>query len=183
MPIKLIIAGSRTVDPSVAEIDAELFKLELGWADRPRTVEVFRELISEVICGCAGGADKAGRRWAEAREIPVHPEPITEEDIRQWGKYVGPRMRNRRMAQRGDVAVIFWDGESGGSADMCTRMVARRKFVEVVPTKRAVKRPRPAKPVGGSPPANTKPSDVTPVCCDRFVNGDGVHETACRRHG
>lgn len=178
MPIKLIIAGSRTVDPSVSEIDEELFKLELGWADRPRTVEVFRDLISEVICGGAGGADKAGRRWAEAREIPVHPEPITEQDIRQWGKYIGPRMRNRRMAERGDVAVIFWDGQSGGSADMCTRMVARRKFVEVVPTKRAVRSSR-----ARVAEKTTAPLPVTPVCCERFVNGDGVHDVGCRRHG
>ncbi len=63
----------------------------------------------------------------------MHREPIITDDIDRWGKYVGPRMRNRRLAERGDAALIFWDGVSGGSADMCTRMVARDKPVRVIP--------------------------------------------------
>ena len=175
MPISLIIAGSRTVDPSVSDIDAELFKIDIGWGEFPRDVGSFKQIVREVIDGGARGADRAGRRWAEERGIPVHSEPVTRQDIQQHGAYLGPKMRNRRMAERGDIAVVFWDAESGGTADLVTRMVVRRKFVEVVPTRKS-KRSR-----ARQPPVSA--ADATPICCDRFVHGDGVHEAGCRRHG
>lgn len=123
----VIIAGSRTVSPTVEEIDAAILKLDpsrLLWVPADWT---------EVVCGMAPGADLAGRAWAEARGKQVFREPITTEDIRVHGKYLGPRMRNRRMSQRADAALIFWDGVSGGSSDMCARMVARDKPVRVIP--------------------------------------------------
>lgn len=133
--IKLVIAGSRTVDPTVETIDAEVLKLPIDWQGYLPTPENFRKVIGEVIDGDADGGDRAGRRWADARGIPVHHEPITPEDVRLWGKYVAPKMRNRRMSERGDIGLVFWDGKSNGATDFVTRMVLRRKHVEVVPTK------------------------------------------------
>ena len=126
----VIIAGSRTVSPEIEEIDEAIGKLR---------DERFRDLAvwSEVVCGCAPGADRAGERWAEARKINLHHEPITRQLIERHGKYLAPKMRNRAMAERGDYAIVFWDGTSGGSADMVCRMVARGKPVEVVPWKKA----------------------------------------------
>lgn len=123
----VIIAGSRTVSPTVEEIDAAIVKLDPGgllWVPADWT---------EIVCGMAPGADLAGKAWAEARGKVVHRDPITTEDIRVHGKYVGPRMRNRRLAERGDAALVFWDGISGGSADLVARMVARDKPVRVIP--------------------------------------------------
>lgn len=122
--MKLVIAGSRTVHPSIEEIDAGTALLGVG--------SIF--FVDEVICGGANGADACGAEWAIIRSIAIHYEPITKEDIATHGKYLGPRMRNRRMAERGDVALVFWDGKSAGSADMVTRMVARKKPVVVIPT-------------------------------------------------
>lgn len=128
----VIIAGSRTVSPSVEEIDEVLARMfENSHAMREP------EKWTEVVCGCARGADRAGQRWAEAKGIDLHHEPITADLIKQYGKYLAPKMRNRRMAERGDAAIVFWDGTSSGSADMVCRMVARGKPVEVVPTKKA----------------------------------------------
>lgn len=168
MPFKIAIVGSRTVDPSVETIDVEVRRLltwmrsrpdgELGstgshGAFRPdfeipgSHIEAefdLKSAIVELVYPCASGGDAAGKRWADAREIPVHREPITEEDIRVHGKYLGPRMRNRRVAERADIAVAFWDGRSGGTADFVCRMVARLKPVSVVPT-RPTRRPRVAR--------------------------------------
>lgn len=83
-------------------------------------------------------ADACGSLWARHHQIPLHHEPIVPADIAEHGKYLGPRMRNRRMAERGDVLLAFWDGVSGGTSDMVCRMVARGKPVRVVPY-----RPRP----------------------------------------
>lgn len=123
----VIIAGSRTVSPTVDEIDAAIVKLPAGdllWVPGEWT---------EIVCGCAPGADRAGEAWAKAKGIAIHYEPITEELVRLHGKYLAPKMRNRAMAVRGDAAIVFWDGTSGGSADMVCRMVARDKPVAVVP--------------------------------------------------
>ncbi len=130
MLTSVIIAGSRTVSPSVEEIDeaiSKLFNAELwsaGW-------------WTEVVCGCAPGGDRAGERWAKAKNIAVHHEPITEELVKQYGKWLAPKMRNRRMAERAGGALVFWDGTSSGSADMVCRMVARGKPVEVIPWPKA----------------------------------------------
>jgi hypothetical protein len=140
--LQLVIAGSRTVFPTIEMVDEAVranFAHELGRDHDPRTY------IAEVIDGGADGGDRSGREWANAHGIPVHPEPITDADWK-LGKFVGPRMRNRRMADRGDAALIWWDGLSGGSSDMCTRMVARRKPVVVIPTLKRPKEPRRARP-------------------------------------
>lgn len=136
----VIIAGSRTVWPTVDEIDSAIAKLDpsgLLWVPADWT---------EIVCGMAPGADLAGKAWAEARGKAVHREPITTADIDVHGKYVGPRMRNRRMGERADAAILFWDGVSGGTADMAIRMLARHKPVEVIPwhrrrSKKALARP------------------------------------------
>lgn len=127
--MRLIIAGSRTVAPDVTEVDA-------AFADSPFNVD----LVTEVVRGGASGADRAGEEWAKARSLPVHYEPVTDADYAAHGKYSGPRYRNRRMAEIADAALIFWDGMSAGSADMAIRMIARKKPVHVVPTKRAPRR-------------------------------------------
>jgi hypothetical protein len=128
--MKLVIAGSRTVSPTIEDIDAALTGILFeGGID-----------VTEVICGDAAGADTCGALWARSRSIPLHHEPVTPEDYAQHGRYLGPKMRNRRMAERGDAALIFWDGLSGGSADMACRMLARDKPVRVVPYKARSKR-------------------------------------------
>jgi hypothetical protein len=129
----VIIAGSRTLLPSVDEIDAALKRIPaagLLWVP---------EDWEEIVCGMASGADLAGKAWAEAKGKRVHCEPVTQDDYDQHGGALGPKMRNRRMAERADGAIIFWDGRSGGSADMCCRMVARDKPVAVIPWPRRVR--------------------------------------------
>lgn len=131
--MKLIIAGSRTVSPTIDDIDAAFDDLVIVRMD-----------VREVICGDAAGADTAGARWAQARGVLIHHEPVTQADYETHGRYLGPKMRNRRMAERGDGLIAFWDGTSRGTADMVTRMVARGKPVRVVPMKAAARSRRSA---------------------------------------
>lgn len=123
---RIIIAGSRTVDPSIDDIDRAIRAIDPGlllW--RP-------DDWTEVICGKAKGADLAGARWARAKGKTVHEEPITAADVKRWGKYLAPKARNHRMAVRADAALIFWDRKSGGSADMAARMLLLQKSVRVI---------------------------------------------------
>ena len=52
--LKLIIAGSRSLNPTIAQIS-----------------RLITELPSLVICGCADGVDKAGCAWARHFSVPV----------------------------------------------------------------------------------------------------------------
>lgn len=136
--IRLIIAGSRTVSPTIADIDREVralvedeWGLELDDYDHHGGPLPF---VLEVISGRSpgGGADLAGEAWAKHRGIPVHPEPITEEDVRRWGKYLAPKARNGRMAERATHALCFWDRASNGTTDMHARMGIRGKPSRIV---------------------------------------------------
>lgn len=134
--MRLIIAGSRSLAPTIEHVEdgvRQLVGLLLGDENKPETE------ISEVINGGAKGPDLAGAVWARIRGIPVHDEPITADDVRRWGKFVAPKIRNARMAERADCALIFWDGTSNGSTDMAMRMLTRAKLVHpvcMVPPKR-----------------------------------------------
>jgi len=123
----IIIAGSRTVSLSPAEIDAAIQRID------PSGLLWVPSEWSEVVCGMARGADLSGMEWALRCGISVHRDPVTGEDYATHGRYIAPKVRNRRMAERADAAVLFWDGWSGGTADMCIRMVARGKPVAVIP--------------------------------------------------
>lgn len=102
--MKLIIAGSRTIT------DGFVFTkgLDAFWALASSVV------VSEVVCGMAGGVDEMAFEWATARRIPVkkfHPSWST------FGLAAGP-IRNRQMAEYADALLLIWDGKSKGSASM-----------------------------------------------------------------
>lgn len=142
MSVILAIVGSRGVFPSIGEIDLEVERLPLPWNGDGPGPEAFKRVISAVIDGGADGGDYAGRLWAQDRGIPVIDEPITAEDIRRSNKYVAPKHRNARVADRATLGLAFWDGLSSGTPDFVTRMQLREKFVRVVPSKRVPGRPK-----------------------------------------
>lgn len=159
--MKLVIAGSRTLHPTIEQVDAGVCELTAripGDSDENQ--------VTEVICGDAHGSDNAGALWAHARGIPVHHEPITAADVQRYGKYVAPKIRNARMADRGDLALVFWDGTSNGATDMAMRMLTRGKLVHPVCMTPA-KRERRAAP---------------PVCCKRYAE-DQTHDLGCKVGG
>lgn len=121
---RLIIAGSRTLDPTVDELNALIAK--------PPAV---------VICGCAEGADRAGFRWARKNSVSVEFFPAWPKQ-REWalanalssetiysfplmGGSIAGSIRNEQMGRRATAAVLWWDGASPGTksmADICNRL-------------------------------------------------------------
>jgi len=79
--------------------------------------------IDEVVSGCAVGADSLGEYWAEMNSIPVKKFPAPWD---QYGKAAGA-IRNVRMAEYADAAIVVWDGVSKGSKHMIKEMHDRRK--------------------------------------------------------
>lgn len=107
--MKTIIAGSRDFN------DYELVeKTLLKYSD-----------ITEIVSGCARGADSLGERFALEHSIPIKKFPA---DWNAYGKLAG-YLRNEQMAYYGDRLIAFWDGQSKGTKHMID--LARKVGLEV----------------------------------------------------
>ena len=121
---KLIIAGSRSLNPTIAQLS-----------------RLITEPPSLVICGCADGVDKAGYAWARHCSVPVEFFPAWPAQ-REWAlgcaltsEKVHPcpstrdrsagYIRNEAMSKAATSAVLLWTGESPGTKlmlDICRRL-------------------------------------------------------------
>lgn len=100
--LKVIVAGSRTFNhPRLLDKVLNQYRL-------------FQFNFSELIHGGARGADTLAMLWAEEKEIPVRCFPA---DWDKYGKKAG-YIRNKQMAEYGEVLIAFWDGESKGTRMM-----------------------------------------------------------------
>jgi hypothetical protein len=111
--VKVVVAGSR------------------GFGDWPllcRELDRRRERITELVSGTARGADLLGERWAAERGVFVRRFPA---DWRLHGQRAG-FVRNREMAVYCDAAVLFWDGQSRGTAMMLALLRGLRRPVGLV---------------------------------------------------
>lgn len=87
-----------------------------------------KDIIDEVVCGEAQGADIDGKNWAEKNGIPV------KSFFAQWDKYgkaAGP-IRNKEMAEYADYLIAFWDGKSRGTKNMIEEMKKLGKHGKVI---------------------------------------------------
>lgn len=110
--MKLIIAGSRCFN-NMYILDKYIHK----------SYSVFE--IEEVVSGTARGADQVGERWAKLNKIKVKQFPANWD---KYGKSAGYK-RNIQMAEYGDQLVVFWDGNSVGTAMMIT--IARKRLMPI----------------------------------------------------
>lgn len=107
MTLKLIIAGSRNIT------DAKAVRRRIH-----DLLSVFDLQPSEIVSGTAVGPDKIGETYADIYSMPIKRMPA---DWNTHGKAAGP-IRNRKMAEYADMAIVFWDGESRGSLNMINEM-------------------------------------------------------------
>lgn len=99
--MKVAIVGSRTFS------DYELLSEYMDWLNQ-------NDVIKEVVCGLAKGADTLGEQWAQERGILV---TYFKPDWNTHGKKAGI-LRNQDMADYADKVVAFWDGKSRGTKHM-----------------------------------------------------------------
>lgn len=126
--MKLIIAGPRKFE----DYDTLLFAVESSPFSH----------ITEVVCGCAPGADRLGHRWAREVGIPVifmpgwayqttwakqniHLGEILLADFDEYGNHAG-MLRNAQMGDYADAAVVI-DAGTSGSSHMIQKMKDRSK--------------------------------------------------------
>lgn len=114
--MKLIIAGSRHLDIPTSDIDRYVREA------------AFEDPVTEVVCGMARGVDYTGYLWARFNGIPIAEFEANWEGERLAA---GP-IRNRRMAQYADCALVILEGVSKGSRNMIKEMAKLKKRVHVV---------------------------------------------------
>lgn len=102
LAMKVIVAGSR---------DFKDYALLKEFLDK---LVIFRSDFAEIVSGTASGADKLGERYAQEHNLAIKRFPA---DWEKYGKAAG-HIRNRQMAKYADACVVFWDGQSKGSANM-----------------------------------------------------------------
>lgn len=128
--MKVVIAGTRYVDP-VSKIPFDDYGLVI------QAVQRSGYTIKEVVSGQAIGVDKLGEMWAQANDCEIRYMPVTPQEWTKYGKAAGP-MRNRRMAEYCDAAVIIWDGVSPGTRNMIDEMIRVKKPYYIGMTKSTV---------------------------------------------
>jgi len=79
--------------------------------------------ITEVVSGCASGADQEGELWAKSAGIPIKHFPA---NWSKYGKSAGP-IRNREMANYADAVILF----KGGSGTKNMLEEARAKGLKI----------------------------------------------------
>lgn len=111
--MKLVIAGTRTLNPSIDDINSYLQQHNLS------------SIRFEVVSGKAMGVDTAGEKFARYYNLKVHDFPA---DWEKFGRAAGP-IRNKLMAEFADALLVIWDGKSAGSRNMKTIMTNMGKPV------------------------------------------------------
>ncbi len=115
---KLLIAGSRNLKPAPEEFDAAVKLLD-------PTNQRF-----EVITGGARGVDTAGAWWAA---ISGHIDHTVHADWDKHGKKAGYIRNAEMVAMEPDYAIIFWDGQSRGTAHTLNLIKqTKAKYVVVI---------------------------------------------------
>lgn len=128
--MRLIIAGSRNIRPSVSFLDGVIYDL------------LSKETVTEVVSGGCKGVDEMGEYWAKNlnHDMYLQLEIPVKKFLPNWdlhGKAAGP-LRNKEMADYGDALLLIWDGESRGSLSMKKEMLKLEKPIYEVILKRSV---------------------------------------------
>lgn len=114
-PLRIIVAGGR------------------DFSDYDKMCSVLDPFIGEevdkvkIISGGAQGADKLGEKYAKESSMDLIIFPA---DWSKYGKSAG-HIRNKQMAEYGDMLFAFWDGESRGTKNMIDEALKANNIKEV----------------------------------------------------
>lgn len=111
--MKLIIAGSRTINPGSSFLKGCICDFGID--------------VTEIVSGTAYGVDKAGEKLTNSLDTDLLSLKLKGKLAKfpaNWdkhGKSAG-HIRNAEMAKYGDALLLIWDGSSRGSANMKQNM-------------------------------------------------------------
>ena len=80
----------------------------------PQIVPFIPDNATEIISGCAAGADQIAELYASDQKLPLR---TFRPDYKRYRKRA-PLMRNREIVIASDYVLVLWDGTSRGSANV-----------------------------------------------------------------
>ena len=89
---------------------------------------IFPYITINFQTGTAKGADSLGERYAKENGYDVKLFPP---DWKKFGRKAGP-LRNKQMAEYGDMLIAFWDEKSSGTRNMIENATNLGLIVHVV---------------------------------------------------
>jgi len=92
---------------------------------------ILRELpaeVTEIISGGAAGVDTAAAEVAAQSGIPLR---VIRPEYELYGR-AAPLVRNRDIADRADLVLCFWDGQSAGTANVIAYCIQVGKPFRIV---------------------------------------------------
>lgn len=119
--MKLLIAGSRTLFPTIPLLQALISETGLE--------------VTEIVSGGANGVDAQAKKLTELSTSLNYLSMVLlgrhKEFPADWDKYgkAAGHIRNTEMANYSDALLIIWDGESKGSSNMKYQMLQLGKPV------------------------------------------------------
>ena len=78
-----------------------------------------------IISGHCSGVDLMGERYAEENGIKIE---IFLPEWKKYGRAAGP-LRNKKMVERADLVIAFWDGKSKGTKSLIKYAESNKKEV------------------------------------------------------
>ena len=104
VPLKVIVAGRRDFSDS----DYVFEQLDKALANTIKNREI------EIVQGGAAGVECIAGMWAASR---FYKQRVFRAKWNEHGRAAGP-IRNRKMAEYGDILIAFWNGKSPGTKNM-----------------------------------------------------------------
>lgn len=130
--MKLIIAGSRTINISLSELE------DLAHLVMNRSLSCIDQLVSgECEIGPDSTCTKLAKDWTWTESNGKYKGFPAK--WKEFGRKAG-HIRNAEMADYADALLLIWDGKSPGSKNMLAEMKKRKKPIyEVIIRKHNVK--------------------------------------------
>lgn len=116
--MKVIIAGSRDIHPTVDELN-DIIKNDFPFS------------ISEIISGKAKGIDTSGENYAKYYNIPIKEFPAKWYDSGKLDRGAGHK-RNKHMAEYSDALIAIWNMKTPGTKSMIKYAISKKLKILVV---------------------------------------------------
>lgn len=89
--------------------------------------EISKEYKIIIFSGGCTGSDMLGERYAKENNLEIERYPA---DWKRYGRSAGPK-RNKLMAEKADLVICFWDGNSKGTKSMIDYAVKNGKPIKI----------------------------------------------------
>lgn len=109
--LRIVIAGSRSINDASILYQALIGAITSGFIPEADDIEI--------VAGGAKGIDLLAKQYA--MDVGYQYVEFLP-DYKQYSGKIAPLIRNKAMAEYGDILIAVWDGQSRGTKHMISEM-------------------------------------------------------------